>query len=870
MSRFIKTSSLVHKVFDVLKLNMSNLNMNKTAIFLIVLILMSHMLDCTNKIKTQARLRSRMKKAGIKVNNGTGLDCSATKITGKDGTCLNLNPAGLNSYMPSDFSPAWSVLAPVISNVFPAGPQFCFGDFKGSAFDDNDDLATDLCNTIPVESDGTFAVIGTSLPQLPCGKPTDVNMCITFDKCGTFAIAFNLGVPACIAFYGGAFSGIIAAIGAATSMVSDVVTNLSLGISLGRRFTTDVRLAYRDGDKVHSGTVSTYGHIFVDVGLEFPTDFMKFGKRDLSSYFTLTAEILFLVDFGDVDTVVSSMINSLKSASKDSAKNVLNSILKSGAELTMNIDGVLTLNLEDMTKGVLCDFSFTLASATVLLSGGSGRNGLEAGIYFRLGSNLISDMINSLQGIVDNFSDIFSKMGLGSFTLPSVGLELGLFLTTSAFGFQFTALGFTFKCMFLYDNSDFSCAINAKIFTLIMDGLNFLFKNASKFFDKTGSLIATKSAAAFREATKAISQNIRKGVGYVKNSAGTLVKLGTEAFDDLKNQFEEDLKWMKNGYKNVANRAAKVASEVANVVKKKAELVKCALKYAFNKKKRRKCKSSVTNKYDNDSNNKILGCSGNEYEYTSYTSDGSGNVLVLTNHTMECDAGKFINEFKLERKDSSLRYRYKCVKPSQITSTQTCYVKQTSVNITKTSDPLYSAHYLDRHNVLCDSGYGLNKISLKRISSTSTDIYYEFRCCSMPQDSCTDMETQNADIGDNSTFNLDRLDVDAGKNRILSGFSLKTIGTTEWNYNYRSCGVTTQIASYFDTGCNDDGDGSIFYLDRHTVSCSEGNLISQFRLQRENGTIRYDYSCVYSKNITNALITQHQKMIQGLENLKIL
>lgn len=842
----------------------STYRLNKAGIFFIALILLSHMLDCSMKVKSNTRLRASMKKAGIKIksNSESGLDCSATSILGKSGSCLNLNPAGLNSYMPSDFSPAWSVLGPVISNTFPAGPQFCYGDFKGSAFDENDDLNSDLCNTIPVETGGTFGVIGTSLSGLPCGVPTDASMCITFDKCGTFAIAFNPGVPACIAYYGGAYSGVIAAMGAAASLVGDVIGNFSLGFSLGRRFTTDVRLAYRDGDKVHSGTVTTYGHLFLDLGIEFPTDFMKFGKRDLSSYFSLSADILFLIDFGDVDTIATSMINTLKNANKNTAKTLLKSILTAGYELTMNIDGTLTLGLEDMTKGILCDFSFTLASATVLLTGGSGRSGLEAGVYFRLGSNFISDMINSLQGIVDNFSDIFSKLGMGSFTLPAVGIELGLFLTVSAFGFQFTALGFTFKCMFLYDSSDFSCAINAKIFTMIMDGLNFVFKNAAKFFDKTGSIIATKTAAEFKAATKVISQRVKQSVGYVKNSAGSLVKLGTEAFTDLKNQFQEDLKWMKNGYKNAAKRASKVLGQVANVAKKKAELVACDLKHALNKRKRKKCKNSVKDKYDNDSNNQTLGCPSSEFKYTTFSSDGSGNVLNLANHTMECASGKFISEFKLERKDATLRYQYKCVYPNQTSSSLTCVTKKTAEQITNTSDPTHSAQYLDRHSVQCDSGYGLTKIALKRSTTTTSNIYYEYSCCTIPQDSCTDMETQSSDRGDFSSYNLDQLDVDAGKNRILSGFKLNNIGDNQWNYTFKSCGVTDKVNTYYDSGCDDDGKGSIFYLDRHTVDCGAGNLINRFQLQRLSDTMRYEYTCVYSKSITSTC-SNHSTTVNG-------
>lgn len=382
-----------------------------------------------------------------------------------------------------------------------------------------------------------------------------------------------------------------------------------------------------------------------------------------------------------------------------------------------------------------------------------------------------------------------------------------------------------------------------------MDGLNFVFRNAASFFDKTGSIIATKTAAEFKAATKLISQSVKQSVGYVKNAAGSLVKLGTDTFTDLKNQFEEDLKWMKNGYKNVAKRASKVLGEVANVARKKVELLACDLKYALNKKKRKKCKRSVKDKYDNNSNNQILDCSSSEYKYTTFTSDGSGNVLNLANHTMDCGYAKFISEFKLERKDATLRYRYKCVYPYQASSSLTCVTKTTAVQITNTSDPTHSADYLDRHSVVCDSGYGLNKIILKRSTTSTSNIYYEYTCCTIPQDSCTDMETENIDRGDLSSYNLDKLDVDAGKNRILSQFKLNNIGDNQWNYTFKSCGVTDKINTYYDTGCDDDGNGSIFYLDRHDINCGAGNLINRFRMQRVGDQMRYEFTCVYSKSI---------------------
>jgi hypothetical protein len=167
-------------------------------------------------------------------------------------------------------------------------------------------------------------------------------------------------------------------------------------------------------------------------------------------------------------------------------------------------------------------------------------------------------------------------------------VELGFFLTKSAMGFQFTFIGFTIKCMLLYSGSKFSCSINAKIFSIIADTINYVIKEVDEFFSDSGRVIATKIKEEFKATTKAFSKGVKESVGYVKNYSGDLVGIETHVFKDLKNKFEEDLKWMKNGFKNATTRADKILSQADNVAKKKAEIILCDTKYAFNKKKENK------------------------------------------------------------------------------------------------------------------------------------------------------------------------------------------------------------------------------------------------------------------------------------------
>ena len=140
----------------------------KSAILMIALILTSHFIDCSHKIKSTSRLHSRLRKAGITIGKtSTGVDCSATSILGVDGNVIKINPTSLTPYMPSDFQSTWSILAPVISAMMPTGANVVYGDFEGSELEDNEDLGTVLCDTLPMLSDGTFGLIGGAFYSIP-------------------------------------------------------------------------------------------------------------------------------------------------------------------------------------------------------------------------------------------------------------------------------------------------------------------------------------------------------------------------------------------------------------------------------------------------------------------------------------------------------------------------------------------------------------------------------------------------------------------------------------------------------------------------------------------------------------------------------
>jgi hypothetical protein len=438
-------------------------------------------------------------------------------------------------------------------------------------------------------------------------------------------------------------------------------------------------------------------------------------------------------------------------------------------------------------------------------------------------------------------------------------LELGLFITASSFGFQFSYIGFVFKCIYLYSEKHLSCDVNSKIFSMIIEGVNYVIREVTEFFSNTGRVIATKTVTSVLAAAKEISTGIKTSVGYLKNYSGVLVDITTDAFLDLKNQFEEELKWLKNGFKNYSKRVAKVISKAANIALKKTELTACEVKYIFNRKKKKKCKDKVRDKYDNDSNNDISLCSS-EYNYTSLGDDGDGSIYQLANHTIDCGTGKLLSSFKLERSGDKMRYRYKCVEDKD--DTNYCVIKTTTSNVVN-SDYFHSINYLDRHTLDCSDGYAIRKVQLIKSGS---QIYFSYSCCKASLNYCSYNETKNEDRGDKSTHYLDRLEVNAGNFRVLKGFKFNSSGDEQMNYSYTSCGISTKAKTTFSTDCNDDANGSIYGLTDHYISCPPGSAVSRFQLKRVDDDIRYDYYCVYSPYIYPTLCKDYTTPVNSVKS----
>lgn len=108
-------------------------------------------------------------------------------------------------------------------------------------------------------------------------------------------------------------------------------------------------------------------------------------------------------------------------------------------------------------------------------------------------------------------------------------------------------------------------------------------------------------------------------------------------------------------------------------------------------------------------------------------------------------------------------------------------------------------------------------------------------------------QTALTDEGDMKAQLLDEHNVTCDPNAVQR-FRLVRNGAGKFQYNYGcSTGVELGTATPTNTPFNDNGNGLNIFLDRHDVKCSEGSVLTQFKLSQNpaanSSQYRYDYTC---------------------------
>jgi len=397
-----------------------------------------------------------------------------------------------------------------------------------------------------------YGVIGGFAANVPCGvTPQSITFLAAFDRCGTVALAFNSGIIQCAATYSTGLAAVI-------SPISSMLDYFSFGMSVNRRFVIkNFWIAYRSGDKVSHKLITTYGHFMIGLGISLPLQDLQIGDYKLDDIISFDLMTTFMVDFGNSLSNVSTLINEVLTADKSTSNTILSTILNTNAEMTLQVQGILSLNIGILTRGFLPDLQFTLATTNFLVSSGNGgASGMNRGVYISLDAN-IADAFNA---VIKQFSEIFKVIGIPSFSFPSANVRLGVFIESESVGFEFNSPIFNLKCMFIFNTFIGSCNNNSQFFTALIKAGKWVIKHATRMFDETGADIisfgydiknfTTKAADAAKSFFTGDARNFaeRNVANFAVNTGGKIQK----AYYSVEN--------------SVSNTAIKSVNTVANTI----------------------------------------------------------------------------------------------------------------------------------------------------------------------------------------------------------------------------------------------------------------------------------------------------------------
>jgi hypothetical protein len=508
--------------------------------------------------KEISNLKSSEKSAPLSRQNAiNGASCSAQGGISTTGKCFSqlITNTELISSTPAEVK---EVLDFIFSSIFRVASPFdlCIGDFQGNRLQEDNNLISNKCDGISLMSEFSYGILAASIKNVPCGTPQNISFCAVFDRCGTIALSLNAGLAKCTANYSTGIATLI-------TPIADILDEISFGFSLKRRFTRSFTSAYRDGDRIASREVTTYGHFMIGLGLGFPFKDVKVGDKSLENLLTLNVKANFMVDFGNSVNVVQNLINSIKSAGKESGKAILNSIINSNAEMTLTGKGVVTLNLEELTKGFLPNLDFDIGDGNILIStGGDGNaSGMSRGIYIYFKTNIENSnpitkaLFAVFDKIINQFSEILSIFGVPKFSRPSINFAIGVFVQDDSTGFEILGLGQEIRCIFIYSSIKGGCNFDGYLFTAIYEGLKWVIKAAKKFFEDIGKEVVKfgsdvgKFAVNAAGATKKFFENDarnffeRNGIAakdfFEKDVKGGFEKAG----QGIKDLFTGGIKW---------------------------------------------------------------------------------------------------------------------------------------------------------------------------------------------------------------------------------------------------------------------------------------------------------------------------------------
>jgi len=407
------------------------------------------------------------------------------------------NVEEFNSYI----KPIIDKISGKVTEVF----DFALGDYTGSELQTLGDYH---CDVIPYESDATLGTIALKISKLPCPADTTVSVCLNFSRCGSFSLAFNGGIPACIAASTG--------IGELLAPFLNSIQKVGFGFSLNNKIVQSYKIHIYDmgSNSFPEKEVVAKGNLYFTLGLSladmiFPEKYKIKGKK-LSEIFEITGTVNATIDFGKTFTNLKGIIQQARQGSRVTAKDVVKGFLQSGAEIAFALKAVIGFKLSILTGNFLPDINVANIDFNMLASLGGGNSGVGKGVYFNLNTKLTfltsfyEGFRNTIGKIIEFFGIKFPDLNL------DIGVKVAVAIQDEVLGVMLQGnlgpLGGSLTCLYRYVDDNLSCN-GAKLLnpiTIIKDGIQWVVRKAKAFFEKVGNEIRV----AFDTAKKWVITNI--------------------------------------------------------------------------------------------------------------------------------------------------------------------------------------------------------------------------------------------------------------------------------------------------------------------------------------------------------------------------
>jgi len=388
-----------------------------------------------------------------------------------------------------------------------------------------------------------MGTIALKLGSLPCTTPTDIKVCFTFSKCGSFGLVFNGGILACALTATG--------IGAVLVPLAQAIDYIGFGFSINNKILHNFDLWIFDMGKNDfvKKNITARANFYVTLGISlsaavFPPTATIGGKK-ISEILSITGKMTAWIDFGKLGNVLLDTIKNIRNGNKNTGKQLIEGILKSGAEVGLSVSAEISLNLRDLTKGFLPDAQLAKADINVLATLGGGSTGIGRGLYISFIGKVT--LLTSFYKIFkEKFDGIFGKIGI---KLPDLNLDIdanvAIAVQDEVLGIKLTILNglLNIVCMVKYNGPSFSCKgldLGA-IFTLIGEGIKWIVKQVAKFFENVGKTIV-EFARKVGEFFVQTGEAIKKAFVAFGNAVATVAKKAWEGVKTLATKAWEGVK----------------------------------------------------------------------------------------------------------------------------------------------------------------------------------------------------------------------------------------------------------------------------------------------------------------------------------------